>query len=171
MPPGSASCLVSPPSLMEAGKEPEHVFNGFDMTAVSKVMHFLDWKLVSWSILSTQCHAPPPHVRSAQCHAPPPHVRSAQCHAPPQHVRSAQCHAPPPHVRLCMCLTPQLVLCQSIQLGFAMGLWSLWQPHVQVHDEAKPAMSIIGALRNLARGHRSIRKYLRAQVGHHVCPH
>ena len=62
MPSGSASCLVSPPMLMEAGKEPENVFNGFDMTAVSKVMHFLDWKLVSQSNLSTQCH-----VASSTC--------------------------------------------------------------------------------------------------------
>ena len=48
--------------LMEAGKEPENVFNGFDMTAVSKVMHFLDWKLVSPFILSAQCH-----VASSTC--------------------------------------------------------------------------------------------------------
>ena len=62
MPSGSASCLVYPPTLMEAGKEPENVFNGVDMTAVSKVMHFLDWKLVSPFFLSTQCH-----VASSTC--------------------------------------------------------------------------------------------------------
>ena len=50
MPPGSAACFVTPPSLQEAGKEPESVFNGFDMSAVSKALGFLQWKLVGSAV-------------------------------------------------------------------------------------------------------------------------